>query len=178
MSFDAPLELERVEQLPVGTHYGAMLDTFGPPAAVSRAGNGMAFLYTHTSLTERQFGLLLPGALGKLLKAVYATVDADLETIEFAFDREGHLTGATARAWTVDTGDGFSVTLLYSVGSLTDTAHYEGSAQEAARWGHALFRSLPETLNTNQNLEIGVNGLELAGTTRDVGQQTLELRNE
>jgi len=177
-TFDQPLALDQVEQLPVGTDYRAVLDAFGPPAGVSRAGSGMAFLYTYTTLTERQYGLFLPGALGKLFKAVYATVDADLQAMEFAFDGDGRLTGAAARAWTVDAGDGFSITLLFSVGSLTDTAHYEGSATETARWGHALLRPLPEVLNTPQNLETGTNGLELAGTTRDVGQQTLELRNE
>jgi hypothetical protein len=138
----------------------------------------MAFLYNYTALTERQYGLILPGTLGSLFKAVYATVDADLQAMEFAFDGDGRLAGAAARAWTVDAGDGVSVTLLFSVGSLTDTAHYEGSATETARWGHALFRPPPEVLNTPQNLETGTNGLELAGTSRDVGQQTLELRNE
>lgn len=178
-TFDAPLDLGQVERFPAGTHYGAILDSFGPPAAVSGAGGGgMAFLYTHTSLEERQFGLFLPGALGKLFKVVYATVDADLQAMEFAFDRHGQLTGAAARAWTVDAADGVSVTLLISAGSLTDTSHYEGSADETARWGYALFRPLPEALNTPQNLELGINGLELAGTTRDVGQQSLELRNE
>jgi len=177
-TFDEPLALEQIQQLPVGTHYSAVLEAFGPPSGVARAGGGMAFLYNYTALTERQYGLMLPGRLGSLFKAVYATVDADLQAMEFAFDGDGRMTGAAARAWTVDAGDGVSVTLLFSVGSLTDTAHYEGSATETARWGHALLRPPPEVLNTPQNLETGTNGLELAGTSGDVGQQTLELRNE
>ncbi|MGD9388047.1 MAG: hypothetical protein PVI87_07445, partial [Gammaproteobacteria bacterium] len=73
-TFDEPLALEQIQQLPVGTHYSAVLEAFGPPSGVARAGGGMAFLYNYTALTERQYGLILPGTLGSLFKAVYATV--------------------------------------------------------------------------------------------------------
>ena len=160
---------------PHGTHYSEILREFGPPVSVTRQADGMAFKYEYTRLEERQYGLILPGELGKWLKAVYATADATGQSVVFSFDGNGELTASAPDTWHADAGDGFSFSLVVSVGSLTDTSLYDDASTRLNSWGMALTRSLPETLNARQNLEDGRYGLELNGTGRAVGQHTLEL---
>ncbi|MGI9200310.1 MAG: hypothetical protein ACR2QL_04575 [Woeseiaceae bacterium] len=170
-----PLSLESVEKFPPGSHYSAVLDEFGPPTKLSVLENGMAFLYEHVTLTERQYGLILFGEIGKWIKAVYATADADVEAMLFIFDENGTLRGADAQSWSADAGAGMSMTLIFSAGSFTDTEQYESSATQSLDWGRALTMSPLVTLNSRQNLESGANGVQLTTNSEGAGQHTLEL---
>ena len=62
------------------------------------------------------------------------------------------------------------------VASLVDTSNL---VEEPAvfQWGTSLFKSLPETLNVHHSLESGHHELELKGTTKNVGQHSLEIRS-
>jgi hypothetical protein len=59
----------------------------------------MAFVNEHARITERQNGLILPVEVGKWIKAVYASADADIETIVFVFDAQVRLSIADAEIW-------------------------------------------------------------------------------
>jgi hypothetical protein len=173
-----PLSLESVEKLPPGSHYSEVLDELGPPTKMTALENGMAFLYEQVTLTERQYGLILPGEVGKWIKAVYAKADADVEVILFVFDENGTLRGADAQSWSADAGAGMSVTLIFSAGSFTDTEQYESSATQSLDWGRTLTMSPLVTLNSRQNLESGANGVQLTTNSEAVGQHTLELGSD
>jgi len=171
-----PLPLDSMNSFSAGSHYGEVLDRFGPPTKMSALADGMVFQYEHVKLTERQYGLILPGEIGKWIKAVYASADADVEAMLFVFDQDGKLRGADAEAWSADAGAGFSVTLIFSAGSFTDTKQYEQSASRSLEWGRALTLPLLKTLNTGQNLETGANGVQLTASPDGTGQHTLELK--
>jgi len=175
--FGAPLPLDEFKYVEAGSNYAQVLNEFGPPTRMSALTDGMVFQYEYVKLNERQYGLILPGAIGKWIKAVYASADAAIEVMQFVFDDGGSLRGSGAAAWNADAGGGFSVTLIFSVGSLTDTELYEQFAQRELAWGMALTQPPLQTLNVRQNLSTGANGVQLVGTTTAVGQHTLELQN-
>jgi hypothetical protein len=172
--FGEPLPLERFAEVETGCHYSTILQRFGPPMRMTALPSGMAFQYEYVRIDERQFGITLPGAIGKWLKAVFASADAKVETMLFIFDDEGVLLGADPETYTADAGAGFSMTLIFSIGSLTDTSDYEASADSAMTWGLGLTDPLLVSLNREQNLDTGANGLQLSGTPDAVGQHTLE----
>ena len=169
------LPMESLSNLASGSHYGEVLDLYGPPTKMSVLPDGMAFLYEHVRLSERQYGLILPGEIGKWIKAVYASADADVEVMLLVFDEQGRLRGADAQAWSADAGAGMSMTLIFSAGSFTDTEDYEASAARTLDWGKALTMPLLKTLNAEQNLESGANGVQLTTNSKNIGQHTLEL---
>lgn len=121
--------------------------------------------------------MILPGKIGNWIKAVYASADAAIEVMLFVFDADGNLRSSDAEAWDANAGGGFSVTLIFSVGSLTDTKRYEKSVREQLAWGMALTQPPLKTLNAQQNLATGANGIQLVGASTKVGQHTLELRD-
>lgn len=170
-----PLAVDSIGSFSVGSHYAEVLDRYGPPTKMSALPDGMAFLYEHVKLTERQYGLILPGEIGKWIKAVYASADADVEVLLFVFDGQGKLRGSDAQTWSSDAGAGMSMTLIFSAGSFTDTEHYETSAARSLDWGKALIMPPLIALNTAQNLETGTSGIQLTTNSKGIGQHTLEL---
>jgi hypothetical protein len=161
-----------------GAHYAEVLDKFGPPTKMSALADGMAFVYEHATLTERQYGLILPGELGKWIKAVYASADADIQTFVFVFDEQGNLLSSDSEVWKTEAGAGMSMTLIFSTGSFTDTERYETAPARPLGWGKALTMPPLVTLNARQNLETGQNGIQLTTSPVAVGQHTLELDSE
>ena len=174
----ASLDTDAISRIGPGSSYAAVLDELGPPTKVSALPGGMAFLYEHVSLVERQYGLILPGEIGKWIKAVYASADADVEAIVFVFDNHGKLLSADDERWGSDAGAGMSLTLIFSAGSFTDTEQYESSPARALDWGSALTKPLPVTLNARQSLESGQNGIQLTTNSEGIGQHTLELKRD
>lgn len=170
------LPLNDIDSVPIQGHYSEVLDRFGPPSKMSALAHGMVFQYEHIKLRERQYGLIFPGEIGKWIKAVYASADASVDTMTFIFDDGGLLRGSAATSWDADAGAGFSVTLVVSAGSMTDTQQYEDLTAGSLTWGRALTERPSKVLNSNQNLENGDNGIQLTATTEKVGQHTLELR--
>ena len=174
----ATLDEAVLERVGAGAHYAEVLDALGPPTKMSALPDGMVFVYENARITERQYGLILPGEVGKWIKAVYASADADIETIVFVFDARGRLNSSDAEVWNTDAGAGMSLTLLFSTGSFTDTEQYESSPARSLDWGKALTMPPLVSLNDRQNLETGLNGIQLTTSPRAVGQHALELGAE
>lgn len=173
----SPLPLDEVDQIESGSHYSSVLEMFGPPTVMTALPSGMAFQYEYIRLVERQWGLILPGELGKWIKAVYGTADADIQLMTFIFDGEGKLGGADAQQWLADAGAGFSFSLIFSAGALTDTERYTQASAGALKWGSGLIDPPLKTLNAHSNLETGANGFQLTATSPSAGQHALEMQN-
>jgi hypothetical protein len=175
--YGQPLPLDVAEDFGSGTHYSQVLDRLGPPARMSRLGGGMVLKYEYINLSERQYGLILPGNIGKWFKVVYATGDVYIESMKFVFGGEGTLDSAMAGSQQLDGGGGFSATLIFSVGSLTSIEQYRADAANAEMWGMGLTNDPLRILNSRQTLDTGENGLDSIGSSQTVGQETLELRD-
>jgi len=164
-------------QNPDGTvHYGAVLATYGPPSKITALPSGFAFLYEHVEILEKQYGLILPGEIGRFFKLSYAKSVADTDVRLFTFDSEGHLNGARSERLRTDPGGGISFTLFFKIKSLSDTDAYRHSQEAILGWGRALLTSPPVALNAAQNLDSGAAGMEVIRTEGPVGQRALELR--
>lgn len=172
------LDQATLERVGAGAYYAEILDALGPPTKMSALPGGMVFVYEHVRITERQYGLILPGEVGKWIKAVHASADADIETIVFVFDARGRLNSSDAEVWNTDAGAGMSLTLLFSTGSFTDTEQYESSPARSLDWGTALTKPPLVSLNGRYNLETGQNGIQLTTSPGAVGQHALELGAE
>jgi len=173
---DSPLQFDKRDFNRDQTHISTVLEHLGPPAKISALGNGVVFLYEYTSITERQLGFTLRYGLLSLLKFSHATAKADRKGLLLLFDEKGILTSHALQDLTEKVGSGIGTSFVYSVVSLVDTSHLE---EEPAvfQWGTSLFKSLPETLNIHHSLDSGQYGLELKGTTKNVGQHALEMRS-
>jgi hypothetical protein len=77
-------------------HYAEVLGAYGPPSKISALPGGSLFLYEHVSLTERQWGIIFPGTVGKYFKAVFGRSKAVSDMAVFTFDQDGYITG---KAW-------------------------------------------------------------------------------
>ena len=174
----APLPDESADEFPAGSHYSEILEHYGPPTKMSALPDGMVFLYEHIVLTESQYGLILPGEIGKWIKAVYASADADVVAAIFIFDGRGELRGTDRQTWSADAGAGMSMTLIFSAGSFTDTEQYESSASRSLDWGWNLLSPPLVVLNSGNDLESGANGIQLTTNSKGIGQHTLELRSD
>ncbi len=172
-----PLPLGEIEDIKAQSNYSQVLDKFGPPTKMSALPDGMAFQYEYIELKERQYGLIFPGQIGKWIKAVFAKADASYEVMVFNFDEQGTVRSYGTDTWESNAGSGFSVTLIFSVGSLTDTEKYQQAMTNTLKWGAALTKPPLQTLNAQQSLETGVNGVQLTATGTKVGQHSLELRD-
>jgi len=172
--FGTPVPLHLAETIDDGTHYLVVLERFGPPATIAPAADGLAMKYESSRIRERQVGLVLPGKIGKWIKAVHGSAEARVHTSVLTFDGDGRLVARSTGVRRVDAGSGFAFSLVFSVGSLTDTALFE-EEDAATQWGAAFTEPPLEVLNATHNLDNGQNGVVLIGTPDDVGQESLEL---
>lgn len=156
-----------------------VLNDLGPPFQVTATPGGLAFLYEQVEARETQIGIG-GGVFGsfwflRLIKLVYAWGEADRRVLIVAFDENGRTTAQAHDAWMEDLGTGSAVELIFNAVSLVDTSRLEQDPP-AMGWAQGLLRSLPETLNAEQDLGSGQHGVEQLSTPTAVGQHTLELR--
>lgn len=174
--FDSPLQFNKNDLKQGQTQISTVLKDLGPPAKISALGNGVGFLYEYVLITERQLGVSFGQGISSLIKFSYARAKANRKTLLLLFNDKGILTSYEFQDVTEKVGSGVGVSFLYSVVSLVDTSYLE-EEPAAFQWGASLLKPLPETLNAKQSLDSGLNGLELKGTTKSVGQRSLEMRS-
>ena len=153
---------------------GAVMERLGPPHRVSAADGGLVLAWEYWHVRENSLGFNL-GPVGiDFLSIAVATVDTRGQFLLATFDRDHRLTATTFSEWDNRIGDGraiqpFGVVDLVTTGDLV-------SGQTQHRWGAAMLRRLPETLNSESDLDDGASGLEQRGTPENIGQRALELR--
>jgi hypothetical protein len=156
-------------------HYSDILDIHGPPSKISALPNGSVFLYEHVQITERQWGLIFPGNIGKFFKAVYAKSYARTDIITVTFNEKGFMTGYTSDAFDTDPGGGMALTIIFKLKSLSNTELYSRSQQGILDWGMSLTQPLPKGLNVAQSLDSGSRGLGVMANDHSIGQRALEI---
>lgn len=146
--------------------YGDVTDALGPPAVMTRLGDGFAFLYDGAALRNRSVSISVYS-----LRAGYSWSDAGFTLATFVFDGEGRLIGKASERRTDQTGRGFAIGTQRS--SAADQFIYLVPASQTF-WGRQMLRKIPRTLSQQTNPDSGESGLERRGTTAKVGQRTLE----
>ncbi len=177
-NIDAPIDHERVGLLVGETDYSDALNQLGPPSKVSTLGNGLAFLYEHAMITEKQLGIRLnikAVQWMRLLKFASARAEGKRQAFLLVFDNQGVLRNQRFHEWDENLGGGSAIQFFMTVSRLVDTSQFQ-DAIGPHQWGFSLLRPLPQTLNVHQSLDTGTGGLELQATPTKAGQHTLEMR--
>lgn len=142
-----------------------VLDTLGPPTAISALPDGYAFLYEGGRLKNQSIGANFYQA-----KAGYAWSSAQFAIAAFVFDHEGGLRGAAIERSDEGTGSGFSVGTQHAQ-AFDQLAFLAPASQHL--WGRKLLQRLPAGLNRGSDVTTGEHGLQRRGTPVNVGQRTL-----
>ncbi len=170
--FDAGYKEADAKALAQMSDLSEVLEKYGPPTRLGRAGEGVVLLYEGLTLRERQFGLSIAYDWLSFFKAVVAKGDADIDTLAFVFDGEGRVLSSAASNETRDIGYGGSVDLIFQAVPLVDTSGYTTLSPQHD-WGHGLSEPLSVMLNAQNSITSGVGGVERLGTPRGVGQEAL-----
>ena len=179
----APVDLERCATFEPGrTSRAEVLAALGPPSALARHGDGVALLWEHVSVEERQLGIsferiqhalsLLFGSAGipaiDLLKVSLGRSGSHREAALLTFDSRGTLTGCGLESWSQKLGKGGAAQLLVSVDNVVDSGAFRDPPL-GLTWGRELLEPLPAGLNRSHRPDI-----ELRAAPLHAGQRTLE----
>jgi len=159
------------------TNICQIVERLGPPTHLSAVPGGMAMVYEHLDVTERQLGINLEFIGLDWFKVALGRGSARREALVLVVDDAGSLRTKQFRRWVEDMGKGFGFQFFFAAMPTVDTRSLSGAAEQLG-WGRAALGSLPVTLNAAQSLDSGSHGVELRGTPGSVGQRTLEMRSK
>jgi len=151
-----------------------VLRELGPPHAVSALPDGCAFLYEHSKVDELQFGISLDFIDAPYLKLISANSRLSETAHLLTFDEGGVLRAHHLQSWEEKLSGGQALQFVTSVSSLTDISTFQ-QIPEPLVWGRGRIQPLPVTLNVDQDLGTGQNGVEQRLSPRYAGQATLEM---
>lgn len=152
----------------------AVLDQFGPPQRISATANGYVMAWEYWYITEKTFGLSLGAGGTDFLSIDWGTANASGDFLLLSFDRDHQLLTSNFKEWDGNAGDGRGVQPLFGFVDVVDVNDLLGQMPQHD-WGGASLEPLPTTLNNDNRMDTGQNGIEQRGTTRRVGQHSLEL---
>jgi hypothetical protein len=155
----------------------SILNHLGPPHKITATPEGMEFLYEHYTIREWQLGFSIPYEFLNYFKFVFGRGWNNRQSLVMSFDHDNNLLGYQFTKWREQGGTGASIQILIEVSGVVDMSYVDEEVIQLI-WGRTYLRSLPIVLNLRQNLETGQNGLEQTGTTKKVGQHTLEMRQK
>ena len=146
--------------------YGDVLDSLGPPGAISTLPTGFAFLYQAVQTRERGTGIHV-----SRFRAAAVRGEGRFQAAVYVFDHDGALEATVVDDRDQRLGWGFSIGLTKARAANVAAL---SSFSSAHRWGAGLARALPRTLNAHSDPDAGDRGLEQRGTPVKVGQRSLE----
>jgi hypothetical protein len=166
LSVDKALDSARIHTIQQNTPYADVLAVLGPPAKLTALPSGFAFLYESTQASQRGLSLsfFVPVFSVNISKG-----NRVLDAYVVVFNEHGLVVGSGQITKSVPLN--FSLAVSLSTGGkfreLTTPAPQH-------HWGMSMLQPLSKTLNTANDVDAGMHGLEQRGTPLAVGQRTLE----
>lgn len=157
-----------------GVMLAEVLDKLGPPLRISATVNGYVMAWEYWHITERSVGFSLGVAGADFLSIDWGTANASGNGILLSFDRAHRLLSSDFEQWNRDAGGGSGVQPLFGAVEVVDVQDLLRRMPQHD-WGAGSLEPLPTALNSDNRLNTGQNGIQQRGTTRSVGQHTLEL---
>jgi hypothetical protein len=150
-----------------------VLDRLGPPHRLSALPNGYVLAYEYWHIVEDKVGFSLNAVGVDFLSVDWGDARTRGKFLLLSFDRDHRLVDSTFEEWARDAGGGQSIQPLglLSVVSVDDLTH----PMPQHRWGAFSLEKLPVTLNADNHMDSGQNGLEQRGTPVNIGQHSLEM---
>ena len=158
-----------------GVMMSAVLKQLGPPQRISATPNGYVMAWEYWYITEKSFGLSLGAGGADFLSVDWGTANASGDFLLLSFDRDHQLLTSDFKEWDGNAGGGRGVQPLFGFVEVVDVKDLLHSMPQHD-WGAASLEPPPTTLNSQSRMDTGQNGIEQRGTTRSVGQHSLEMR--
>ena len=163
ISNDKEIDAARTHLIQHNTTYADVLVALGPPAKVTALPSGFAFLYESTQVLQRGIALSV-----YFIRVSVTKGDRVLDSYVVVFDERGLVIGHEKLTKSVPLSMAFAVTIPTG-GPPRELA----ASAPQHQWGMSLLNPLPQTLNTANDIDVGMHGLEQRGTPVAVGQRTL-----
>ena len=152
-----------------------VLAQLGPPNRLSAAPDGYVLAWERWYIRKVRLGLSLRPVGIDLLSVDWGDAVTQGDFMLLHFNRGHKLVASGYGRWDSKAGGGQGVQPLFG---FFDVADVDDLTQPMPhhRWGGFSLNELPVTLNADNRMDTGQNGIEQRGTPPRVGQHTLELR--
>ena len=169
-----PLEKSEMPQPEQGWTLSQVMDKLGPPIRMSAEANGWVMAWEYWQIDELKVGFGLGFAGIDFLNADWGRANARGDFLLLSFGRDHRLLTSSFEEWDRNAGGGQGVQPLVSA---VDVVEVDDLLEELTqhRWGAQSLRRTSVTLNQQNRMDSGQGGLEQRGSTRAVGQHSLEL---
>ena len=152
---------------------GDVLRRLGPPHRLSSTADGYVMAWESWTIREQSVGFSLGFVGARFLNVDWGKARMRGAFLLASFDRNHRLRDATFSTWDSDAGGGQGLQPLASVVPVVDVADLLGPLPQHL-WGAQALESLPAGLNRDSSPGNGTNGIEQRGTSKEVGQRSLD----
>jgi hypothetical protein len=168
-----PLAESQMPRPEDGWTLARVMDELGPPQRISAAPHGFVMAWEYWEIDEIKVGVgsFVTGV--DLVNIDWGRATAKGQFMLLSFNHDHRLVSANFEAWDRDAGGGQGVQPMFSAVDVVDVGDLLDPMSEH-RWGAQSLRRIPVTLNQQNRLDSGQAGIEQRGTTRAVGQHSLE----
>lgn len=156
-----------------GISLNTVMTDIGPPVRVSATANGYVMAWEYWYITERKVGFSLGAAGADFLSIDWGNARARGDFLLMSFDHEHRLLSSHFEEWDRDAGGGQGVQPFLSAVDVVDADDLRRPLRQHD-WGFNSLGSLPVTLNRDNRMDTGQNGIQQRGTTRKLGQESLQ----
>jgi hypothetical protein len=156
-----------------GVNLVTVMQQLGPPQRLSATTNGYVMAWEYWYVTERKVGFSLGAAGADFLSVDWGDANARGDFLLMSFDRDHRLLTSHFEEWDQSAGVGQGVQPFLSAIDVVDVEDLLRPLRQH-EWGFNSLGSLPATLNRDNRMDTGQNGIQQRGTTRAVGQESSE----
>ncbi len=167
-------DLEPWRDKPQGADLATVLAELGPPLRISSLPGGYVMGWEEWYIVERKLGLSLGYVGADFLSIDWGRASTEGNFLLLTFDRDHRVVDSRFENWNADAGGGQGIQALVSVISVVDVDDLNHPLPQH-RWGGFALEQLPVTLNRDNRLGTGENGIQQRGTPDGIGQHTLEI---
>ena len=166
LSIDKEIDAANIHTIQQNTPYADVLAVLGPPAKLTALPSGFAFLYESTQVFLRGLSVFI---IHPAFKVGVTKEERMLNAYVVVFNDQGLVVGIGQITKSVP----LSLALAVSLSTRGKGRELTVLAPQH-RWGMHMLLPLPKTLNTANDIDAGMYGLEQRGTPIAIGQRTLE----
>jgi hypothetical protein len=150
-----------------------VMDRLGPPLRLSSTPNGYIMAWEYWHVSQISVGFSPAGA--DFLSFDWGSATAKGDFLLMSFNKDRRLLTSHLQEWDFNAGGGQGV---QAFASAVDVVDIEDLLQQLPihEWGFNHLDELPTALNRDNRMDSGQRGLEQRGTSRRVGQHSLETR--
>jgi hypothetical protein len=155
------------------TSLSEVLETLGPPVHMSATGTGYVMAWEYWRIREDSVGIRL-GFLGAdIMSFDSGKMQVKGDYLLVVFNLQHRVDSASFSHWDNYAGGGVGVQPMFSFVDVVDSGDLL-SPMTQHRWGSAFLQPISRSQNRASSPHTGQNGIEQRGTTRAIGQQSLE----